>query len=282
MKKIISILLLIILISCNEKEITINLDKHENKLVVNSLLAPSDSVKVNISKSISVLENDTVNYIENAEVQFYCQNKLVNTMNYLGSGMYYLNTSITTGNEYSIIVDVSDFETITANSVIPGPSQILSVDTISIDDEYLYCEIELRNDLTSLNYYLLEVESKYPLLNSDSTLTNQVDIINSELIIENGDLGEELERLVFTGEVLQDSVYALGFILDKETLKSGAHSSNTLYIHFKKISEEYYLYVKSYYASESKQDEVYSNVENGYGIFAGYCLNTDSLVINNP
>lgn len=282
MKKITYILLLSILVSCDEKEITINLDKHESKLVVNSLLAPSDSIKVNISKSISILENDTVNYIENAEVQFYCQNELVNTMNYLSEGLYYLNASIIKGKEYSIVVDTSGFKTVTASCVIPAPPQILSVDTISINDEYLYCEIEFRNDLSTLNYYLLEVESKYPLLNSDSILSNQVDIINSELIIENGDLGEELERLVFTGEVLQDSVYALGFILGKEMLSSGTHSSNTLYINLKKISEEYYLYVKSYYASESEQDEVYSNVENGYGIFAGYSLAIDSIVINNP
>lgn len=267
------------IVSCT-KEIIIDLDKHESKLVVNSFFSPSNGININLSKSIPVLDKDRVNFIKNAEVQFYCHSELVSDMNYLGDGKYYLNTSIVKGKEYSISINAPGFKSVTARSVVPDQPQFLLIDTIFIDDELLYCEIEFFNDSEALNYYLLEVESKYPIIKNDSIQSNKLDIINSDMIVENGDLGEKLERLVFSGEILKDSVGDLGFALNKKTLfDSYTGDSNTLYIHFKKISEEYYLYLKSFYESKSRLDEIYTNTDNGYGIFAAYNVTLDSIVI---
>lgn len=275
------IALILILISCVD-EIVFDLDKHESKLVVNSFFSPSDSIRINLSRSIPVLDKDTVNYVKNASVLIYCQDELVDKMNYDGNGNYSLNTSIVTGKEYSIIVDAPGFNTLTAKDMIPEPVQILSFDTITIDNGLLYCEIGFKNDLHAMNYYLLEIVSKYPVWDSDSSHSCQVDIINSDILVENVDFGNADKRLVFSGRNLQDSVYALGFVLDKlPLLNSCIDGSNTLYIQFKNISEKYYSYLKSYYSSQTWQDEVYTNAENGYGIFAGYSVTLDSIVIRN-
>ena len=49
-------------------------------------------------------------------------------------------------------------------------------------------------------------------------------------------------------------------------------------IHIRKI-KKFYKYVKTYYEAQTKQMDVYSNIDNGYGIFAGYNLSKDSIVI---
>lgn len=280
MKLIAPLLLLLLFSSCTEKEIIIELDKHESKLVVNSFFSPSDSISINLSKSIAARDIDAINYIHNAEIQLYCQNQLVNTMNYQGNGMYSLKSAINYGDKYKIVIDAPGFISVEASNTIPEQPQVLSFDTIHIDDELLYCEIAFKSDLSTSNYYLVEVESKNPVYDSDSILSHQVDIINSDILVENGGLEEKLKRLVLSTELLQDSIYELGFVLDKTMLQETySESSNTIYIHFKKISEEYYLYVKSYYEAETKHEDIYTNIENGYGIFAGYGLVTDSIEV---
>ena len=89
-------------------------------------------------------------------------------MNYLGDGMYYFISSNAKGKEYSIVIDAPGFKSVTMSSVVPDQPQILLIDTINIEDEFLYCEIEFSNDLKTYNYYLLEVESKYPIFKNDS------------------------------------------------------------------------------------------------------------------
>ena len=280
MKIIRYIVFLFLFVACDEKELSINLDKHENKLVVNSFFTSSDSISINLSKSIPVQDDDVINFIDNADVYLYCQNELVNTMNYLGKGVYSLNTQVVCGKEYSLSVDAVGYKSVSTSNIIPDKPLVLFVDTIHISKVYLYCELAFKNDVTSPGYYLLEAEAKYPVLNSDSVLSNHIEIINSDMIVENGDIETELERIVFSTELLYEPVYDLGFVLNKRKLLiTGKDNSNTVYIHFKKITEEYYLYVKSYYASKSKQDEIYSNVKNGYGIFAGFNTVVDTIVI---
>jgi hypothetical protein len=68
--------------------------------------------------------------------------------------------------------------------------------------------------------------------------------------------------------------------MEKEPLiKSIQDDSNTLYINFKTISATYYNYLKTYYESQTKQMDVFANIVNGYGIFAGYNLSQDSILI---
>ena len=124
--------------------------------------------------------------------------------------------------------------------------------------------------------------SKYPIIDNDSVYTNQMDIIKCDIIIENGNLGDIQKRLFFSSTKINESNYALGFAFDKESLKdSYVDGSNTIYVIFKSISEDYYLYLKSYNRLVPNLNEVYTNVSNGYGIFAGYSVSRDSIIMYN-
>jgi hypothetical protein len=282
MKKLIYSIVFFVVISCTE-ELSIDLDKHESKLVVNSIFCPPNNININISKSISILDTDTLNYIDNANIQLFCKGEIVENMVYNARGFYSSsNANFIPGNEYSIIVDAPNFNKVTAKSLVPLPCPMQRLDTITFEDELLYCEFGFNDDPNTSNYYLIEVKSKFPIMRGDSTLSNQVDIMISDVIVENGAFGEVQNRIFFSDEMIQQSVYEISFILNKtKILNSFNNGSNTIYIYFKNISEEYYLYLKSYHASKTKQKEVYSNINNGYGIFASYNLSMDSIEFRN-
>jgi hypothetical protein len=272
------IALIVIFASCT-KEVSIDIVNPESKIVVNSFFSPQDSLFVHISKSISILADDTLNYFNNAEVKLY------NGLSFLGQltnnqkGIYTFSSTLVPNGQYSINVSVPGIEPVSSFDTIPVQIPILSFDTISVNDEYLYCEIKFQ-DIPCNNYYLLDITSKYPVLNSDKIMSKQIDITVSDNIVENGRNGAISKRIFFSDDKIQGMEYELTFLLGKKPLmQSITNGSNTLYINFKTISIAYYKYLKTYYEAETKLIDVYSNVVNGYGIFAGYYLSQDSIVI---
>ena len=279
MNKIWIITLIILIASCT-KDITIDFATPESKIVVNSFFSPQGSLLVNISKSIPILAADTLNYINNAEVELFQGDSLIGELNYIQKGFYTLPTALLPKGEYSISVSAPGMETVSSQDTLPVQTPILSRDTISINSKYLFCEIKFQDIPQTANYYVLEITSKYPVLNNDTILSKQIDIIVNDNIVENGSNGTKCKRIFFSDDKIRGAEYQLSFLLEKTPLlKSLNAGSNTLYVNFKTISTAYYKYLKTYYEAQTKQMDVYTNIANGYGIFAGYNLSQDSIVI---
>lgn len=279
MNKIWIITLIVLIASCT-KEVTIDIINPESKIVVNSYFSPQDSLLVNISKSISILAEDTLNYIKNAEVELFHGISSIGKLIYDQKGFYTLPDKLIPNGEYSISVSVPGLKTVSSHDTIPAQTPILRLDTISINNEFLYCEIRFQDIPQTENYYLLDITSKYPVLNNDSIISKYVELIVSDNIVENGSMGDKCKRIFFSDEKIKDTEYELSFILEKELLLNSVNSgSNTIYINFKTISAAYYKYAKTYYEAQTRQMDVYTNIVNGYGIFGGFNLNQDSIVI---
>jgi hypothetical protein len=279
MNKMWSILIIVLLASCT-KDVTIDISNPESKIVVNSFFSPKGTLIVNISKSIPILAIDTVNIINNAEVQLFQDGSLLGQLTYNQNGVYSLPIALMPTEAYSINVSVPEMKTVTSDDTIPVQVPILRLDTISVNDKYLYCEISFQDIPQTTNYYLLDVTSKYPVMNSDSISSKYIEMVISDNIVENGSSGDMRQRLFFSDNKIQDTEYELSFLLEKKPLlKSIQDGSNNVYINFKTISAAFYKYLKTYYESQTKQMDVYSNIINGYGIFAGYNLSQDSIII---
>ncbi len=275
MNKIYYIILALTLVACT-KEISLDIDSHESKIVVNSFFSPQEPLYVNISKSTPIISADTLNYISNAEVELFSQNSLIGRFTYDRQGFYNLAIKPEAKREYYISVSVPGFKSTTSHDIIPSLVPIIAFDTISLNEKYLYCEITFKDITDELNYYLLDVTSKYPVVGKNPVLSKQVDITIIDNIVENGSIGDTRRHIYFSDKFIQGSTYELSFLLDKETLNS---VPNTLYLNFKSISKNYYTYVDTYYKSQTKQLDIYTNIDGGYGIFAGYDLSQDSIII---
>lgn len=275
MNKICYIILSLTLIACT-KEISLDIDSHESKIVVNSFFSPQGPLQVNISKSTPIISDDTLSYIPIAEVELFTQDTLIGKLAYDQQGFYNLPTKLEAKKEYFITVSVPGFKSVSSHDIIPSSVPIIIFDTISLNEKYLYCEITFKDITDELNYYLLDVTSKYPVVNEDSILSKQVDITISDNIVENGSSGDIYKRIYFSDKFIQGATYELSFLLDKKSLNS---VSNTLYVNFKSISKNFYNYIETYYKSQTRQLDVYTNIDGGYGLFAGYDLSQDSIII---
>jgi hypothetical protein len=221
-----------------------------------------------------------LNYINNAEVQLFQEGSLIGNLTYTQKGFYTLPATFITKVEYSISVAVPNMEITSSQDTIPVQTPILSLDTVTVNNEYLFCEISFQDIPLTTDYYELDITSKYPVLNSDSIMTKQIDIFVNDNIVENGSSGDKRKRIFFSDDKIRGTEYQLSFLVEKalliESLNGG---SNTLYINLNTISTAYYKYLKTCYEAQTKQMEVYTNIVNGYGIFAGYNRSQDSIVI---
>jgi len=281
MNKLPIITLITLFASCT-KDVTIAISDPESKIVINSFFSPQDSLLVNISKSIPILAADTLNYVDNADVELFQGVSLIGKLTYTQKGFYTLSTALNPKGEYTITVSVPGMESVSSLDTIPTQIPILSFDTVSVNEKYLYGEITFQDPAGESNYYLLEVTSKYPVTNSDSITSKYVELIVIDNIVENGSSGDRCKRIFFSDNKIGGNEYNLSFLLEKEPLyHSLQNGSNTIYINFKTVSFAYYKYLTTYYQSQTRQMDVYSNIINGYGIFAGYHVSSDSLVIQN-
>ena len=81
-------------------------------------------------------------------------------------------------------------------------------------------------------------------------------------------------------DVLVDEYYFTG---EKEGVRDKGYGVDSISIVFSKVSEEYYWYETSYQSflssrySFAQPVQVYSNIENGHGIFAGYSITKEII-----
>jgi hypothetical protein len=104
-------------------------------------------------------------------------------------------------------------------------------------------------------------------------------------------LGQESARgkdfgsssIAFNDHLFDGSTVTIDFLLGEYYL-DGKEGASAIYISLSKISNEYFLYESSYQKYLSSQGsimaqpvQVYTNIENGLGVFAGYSTATDSI-----
>lgn len=109
-KIIIIIAIASILFSCR-KVLNIDLKDNEKKIVMQSILMPDSIVKVNLSKSLGLLEDfDTIIFLNNAEVKIYEDNVLVENLKYNGFGDYIGTKQLNKNKTYKILAQHPDFK----------------------------------------------------------------------------------------------------------------------------------------------------------------------------
>ncbi len=295
-------------VSC-KKVVEFNLPEQDPKIIVYSLFNPDSIFKVYIGKTTNL--NDTsANYIDNAQCKLYENNiylfDLVNT----GQGIYTAENNFTpqAGNKYKIEVSCKDLPTVYAEDSIPlnkpnfSITQILDSIRVTYDGEY-YTDIfiDINDSASTKDYYEFEIivredtvemsdpeDSEY----FNNLLSTYYAYINSDdpILLNEAVSGFYPEHYPFSDTLFQgqihnfDLYFLVGLFLGYETQKA----KSTYFITVKKITYNYYLYRKKLLAHQNNQIgdfweggtspvQMYSNIHNGYGIFAGYNSKTDSI-----
>jgi hypothetical protein len=271
----------IIFASC---ETVVDLDLPEQKpaLVVNALTSPDSSFKVTVSHSISVLDNGTISRITNATVELYKDGSFVETLTHSGDGVYISPGGLLPlpGHEYMLKVSAPNYDAVSSTTPIPSAVQIVSAeirDSVGQAFGYYTSEISLSfNDPAGRgNYYLAEMG-----------IIDSAGYYNPFFIYPTTDESSSKESIgygiIMSDDLFDGKSYTLDAAFDSYLLTYWDSIPNSKVITtLKSISKDYYLYVKTknlHYQSQgnpfAEPVQVHTNVEGGFGIFAGYSADT--------
>lgn len=307
----------ILSVSCT-KEIEIDIPPAKPKLIVYSTFVPfttpyPKSFSVKVSSSAHIF--DTTKYpITDAIVQLYKNNELLDTLQYFSdcdcytvSGMFYPQAQA--GDKYSLKVEREGFETVTASTSIP--SKVLITDTLITPIAYINefncpiseVQISFTDPIDEINYYELAITEGG--INYDD-YENYYEISTNATIITSQSYYPDLIRfdvhypkfLLFSDENINGQPTTLALYYDAPHIFDSIHFIPTHYItiHLRNVTKEYYDFKTSSIQQDyaKREDFLYgmgepvnviSNIENGFGVFAGFnndyfTYRVNSLVVN--
>ncbi|NOZ46575.1 MAG: DUF4249 domain-containing protein [Chlorobi bacterium] len=287
-----------LIFSCT-KEIEVKIPKEEQKLVVNSFFTPDKNIEVHVSQSAYIY--DTVSLpVNNAIVKLYANNNFIDTLTFQSKGIYLSNIKPVTGKKYRLNVAADGYTDVTTFDKIPEKTKIISssrIDNFGVNEyetAYSQLKVTFRDNPNEQNFYEIILiyyydYNPYPYLSTDSTyasfarLNSNDPVIASEVEIDNGWWHQSL---FFNDELFNGQKYTLSAIY-RIILSPVIHEDYTLYVHLNSVSENYYNYKRKLYQYNQNSDglwnnsgeavQIFSNVENGYGIFAGYSSYIDTI-----
>ena len=279
-------------ISC-EKVIPFDGDVNTPKLVINSVFESDSTFKVHVSSSRSVIDTASFNNIDDAIVTIKDGNEnIIETLNHVENGFYKGQTFPQENQTYILEVNHPNYANITASDSLPSPITINSVDTSTIIDPIngnrLQISMNFDDPENTQNYYLIETYSVNEYLvikNSDTTeyeldTTKQFMVLTDEVFQNGGSPWRDqglFNDLLFNG---QNKTLELEIPNDSwsgsEDGYDWSYQTLTLRLYLHNITLSYYYYRTSLELFQNASGnpfaqpvQVFSNVENGFGVFAG-------------
>ena len=275
-----------LLVAC-EKEIEFSEEISSPKITVNSGFMPDSLWKVEISRSLSIIDNGQLSDIENANVSIVGSDGSSIVLNYDSQNKYYTSNSLVATNiNYIINVSAPNFNDVSASGFAPSPININNVNkTIqSISDETIYnFRITFNDPPSSEDFYMIEINKQevYYIYDVDSTILDSTSFENPTSLSSrdvSADQREEFTNQItfsdqlFNGQEKTLSVMTYDYIFDIGSLADKTNYEIKLY----RLSKDYYLYKRSILAYRNvtgnpfaEPVRVFINVEGGFGIFAG-------------
>lgn len=281
-------------LSC-EKEIPLDKEELERRIVVNGLFSAGDTMYIHLSESRDVLYEGDLPDITTASAGLYDSNdNLLGNFVHQSDGYYKLSDYLpVAGNTYRLKVINSGFDDVSGESEAPSVISVTSVDTMRKGNNMEY-EIKFSDDPSQTNYYAVTINTF--IISTDTVTGDVYDFENpffstKETFTQNGSAD------------VDGSKWGTIFLFSDATFNGGACSftaQNNIFgntylnqedsiwvvVGLRSVSQDYYKYSISYanYQATSGDPfaqpvQVYSNIENGFGIFGGYSGYSQTLII---
>lgn len=278
--------LLMILISSCETVVKMDLPPHDPQLVINGLIIPGDTISINLTKSVHILDDSELHSVENALVLLYVNGILSDTLKHSSNGNYLSEKVIpAAGNTYTISASANGFETAGASTAIPAP---VSINLVSIADSAVITpesvetliNFNVSDPGTSKNYYMIQLIA---VLDSNFIDTLGMYYCNGEgpvfiysddpVFDENNQWGNN--TLSLSDDLFNGKIKQLPLKLNSYDFNCG--QIKELHLVFHNLTKDYYLYTKTLSAQQqtsgnpfSEPVPVYNNITNGFGILGSY------------
>ncbi len=300
---------LIIVSSC-KKEVQFKLDDFHIHPVVNAILCAGDSSHIWLSYSYASYDGSSSTRLDSAMVIVSGSNKNRDTFRLAHSYDYqnslYTSDLVAVSNEdYSLIILVKGYDTIKSMTHVPSPVNIDSIKYIVspgnyTGDRYIQLNSYFKDPQgENFYYFLLHVKGgEYWSCWSDSLNDyndcfayiqelNDIYWETDDPAIGNVNKFSSFEITVFNDNLFDRSIYGLRYKI-KAADYSDIFNYDTImvYSYLYSVSSDLYYYCTSLNQQTQTSENpfiepisTFSNIENGYGIFAGISLSKDSIKI---
>jgi len=303
MKKInlIIFLLLFIFVACT-KEVNLNDIDVEQYIVVNSLFTSNEYLTVNICKTGLNLANPQITPVTDAGVVLWSNNEEIEKLTHDSAGYYSTKFyKLQEDKEYTITVDVDGFKQVKATSIIPEKVPILGhnveIHNKIIEGNYFSTlEFTFKDPVNQKNYYIININ----IVEHDSTVYDEIIRSDDNFFIsydENNHPSLGLDNsyfyLIFDDVNLNSNTTkaTINYFTNNNIYWNNEDTLATKILKFHNVSKDMYLYYKSANILEVIRNEpifnqtnyyfnLYSNIQNGIGIFAGYNTTIDTFLLN--
>ncbi len=293
------LLIFLILFASCEIEVPLDKDKIQKHAVVNGLFTTDSLFKISVTESRDIFNDkmDFDKYID-ATVDLYGDGQLIETLTYLDSGLYTTTGhKAKPGKRYQVKVQ-SKYGTSTATSTIPTlvvPDTLrytINAGFLQTGQAYDIVNIDLKDPGGEENFYAIYIqyrildsvwkinenwelpitrfEGYYSIYSYDPAI--QIDLESEESLFD--------KNLVVSDKLIDGKAHSLEINITSFS-QMAQNIRHLVHVNFHSVSKEYYQYMKkriqynkqsgsAAWEDFSEPVQVYTNVNNGYGIFAGY------------
>lgn len=294
MKRFIYVSILLSFISCLDN-VEIKTDEFNPNIVVNTIICPGDTSVGYLSYSRPSTANPQI--VDIKEAYFNIFDSIGNSFPFRYSDKNYCfksNLMPLNGQTYQLKVLVEGFDTVSSETTIPYPVKINNIQLKTIYGEsnledFLQVSTSFKDSFGSKNYYFFKVEMRG--IHANSEYYQDVSFIYNwkidDPILGIADKFYSPRILVFDDDLIDGLDYTIHFDIYASSL-SLVESYDSLVVIPKlySVSPEFYFYCESLNKQKEASNspfvepvKVYNNIKNGFGIFAGISVSTDTATI---
>lgn len=284
-------------ISSCEKDVIIDVPAQSPKLVLESNTPLGQRFTAYVTNSVDVLAPVNSNPLATAFVTLYQDNVLRDTLVYSSSSGLYAaknNTRPVVGGNYTIKATATGFLPVEATHKAPAPVPILSVNyrpkfrTDALGEELDEIRFSFQDPPGTADYYLVRINVPGFAVADTVNYFYLYCMRTVDPDVESGlnQVGNSYDQCIDQDFVMKDvrfdgRVKEVTLQVSNADMFSFRHpTTNVLYkpvIELQAITSDYYRYFKSQKLYERSQSNpfaepvsVYTNIKQGYGIFAAY------------
>ena len=254
--------------------------------VVNGLLIQDRVIKIHLSKTRG-LDNQDLELVSTATVSLLVDDVWVENLNYQYEGYYKGQTIVESGHKYTCQVEIEGYETLVCEDSIPYPVQIETIRQINeatINNEgrkIPALEFSFKNISLQEQFFQFVIHLQVnPGAKNEYWRTGYIEETIDPVL-----LAEGLELSVFSNDRIIEDTYSMHVNYNTGSYSWKGDSGYTnLYpaiLELRSISENYYQYLTQLKLYEQGRFPefgaisygvypLHSNIDQGYGIFAGY------------
>jgi hypothetical protein len=276
LKKSIFLISLLAMVSCTEL-VTDRFPTYDAIPTVNAILVAGEPITMHVSLT-GGLDSLPLPNVDNAKVELYIDGKYEEQLQCKDKGIYQSASIVKPEKIYRCKLSIPGFDTVFCSQTLPNPARITNVEWIDkagydeFGDSYSAINVSFNNNQSNRCYYEI-TQSKSKVADSSYIPEHLIvysisimDIITDPVLLHEG-----LPFAVFSNESIPDSTYTM-------TL----NRFGNLAVELRSVTYDYYQYQKQYYLSTISNSPIYSNIENGRGIFAGYSVFTSDTITPEP